>query len=134
MDRYANKYVTEVREVNFKLKHLSDPGKPTNIPGTGDIFLTQNNVIWEPEQSKYVNALQVFHDNPGDLPESYVFVPSLRRSIRLTTAARCSPLVGSDYTQDDERSMNLQPPIFQSKFLGYKKILVGYPEPGYHER
>ncbi len=131
MDRYANKYQTEVREVNFKLKHLSDPGKPTNIADTGDLFLTQNNVIWEPEQSKYVNALQVFHDNPGDLPESYVFVPSLRRSIRLTTAARCSPLVGSDYTQDDERSMNLQPPIFQSKFLGYKKILVGYPEPGY---
>ena len=32
MDRYANKYQTEVREVNFKLKHLSDPGKPTNIP------------------------------------------------------------------------------------------------------
>ena len=134
MDRYANKYVTEVREVNFKLKHLSDPGKPINIPGTGDIFLTQNNVIWEPEQSKYVNALQIFHDNPADLPDSYVFVPSLRRSIRLTTAARCSPLVGSDYTQDDERSMNLQPPIFQAKFLGYKKILVGYPEPGYHQR
>ncbi len=131
MDRYANKYQTEVREVNFKLKHLSDLGKPTNIPDTGDLFLTQNNVIWEPEQSKYVNALQIFHDNPGDLPESYVFVPSLRRSIRLTTAARCSPLVGSDYTQDDERSMNLQPPIFQSKFLGYKKILVGYPEAGY---
>lgn len=131
MDRYSNKYVTEVREVNFKLKHLSDPGKPTNIASTGDIFLTQNNVIWEPEQSKYVNALQVFHDNPADLPDSYVFVPSLRRSIRLTTAARCSPLVGSDYTQDDERSMNLQPPIFQAKFLGYKKILVGYPEPGF---
>lgn len=131
MDRYNNKYVSEVREVNFKLKHLSDPGKPTNLPNTGDIFLTQNNIIWEPEQSKYVNALQIFHDNPADLPDSYVFVPSLRRSIRLTTAARCSPLVGSDYTQDDERSMNLQPPIFQAKFLGFKKILVGDPQPGY---
>ncbi len=131
MDRYGSKYVTEVREVNFKLKHLSDPGKPADIPSTGDTFLTQNNVIWQPEQSKYVNSLQIFHDNPADLPDSYVFVPSLRRSIRLTTAARCSPLVGSDYTQDDERSMNLQPPIFDSKFLGYKKVLVGYPAPGY---
>jgi Protein of unknown function (DUF1329) len=131
MDKYGSKYVTEVREVNFKLKHLSDPGKPADIPGVGDMFLTQNNVIWEPEQSKYVNSLQVFHDNPADLPDSYVFVPSLRRSIRLTTAARCSPLVGSDYTQDDERSMNLQPPIFEAKFLGYKKVLVGYPEAGY---
>jgi hypothetical protein len=131
MDRYGSKYVTEVREVNFKLKHLSDAGKPTDIPGTADLFVTQNNVIWEPEQSKYVNSLQIFHDDPAQLPDSYVFVPSLRRSIRLTTAARCSPLVGSDYTQDDERSMNLQPPIFQSRFLGYKKVLVGYPLDGF---
>ncbi len=131
MDRYGSKYVTEVREVNFKVKHLSDPGRAVDIPDTASTFLTQNNVIWEPEQSKYVNSLQIFHDNPGDLPESYVFLPSLRRSIRLTTAARCSPLVGSDYTQDDERSMNLQPPIFQSRFLGYKNILVGVPVAGY---
>jgi Protein of unknown function (DUF1329) len=131
MDKFGNKYVNEVREVNFKLKHLSDPGKPVDVPDTGGAFLTQNNVIMEPEQSKYVNSLQIFHDNPGELPDSYVFVPSLRRSIRLTTAARCSPLVGSDYTQDDERSMNLQPPIFQSRFLGYKNILVAYPTNGY---
>jgi hypothetical protein len=134
MDKFGNKYVNEVREVNFKVKHLSDPGKPTDIPDTANVFLTQNNVIMEPEQSKYVNSLQIFHDNPADLPESYVFVPSLRRSIRLTTAARCSPLVGSDYTQDDERSMNLQPPIFQAKFIGFKKILVGYPAQGYTEK
>jgi hypothetical protein len=133
MDRYGNKYVTDVREVNFKVRHVSDPGKPVTIPtNTPNVFLTQNNVIMEPEQSKYINSLQIFHDNPADLPESYVFLPSLRRSLRLTTAARCSPLVGSDYTQDDERSMNLQPPIFQARFLGYKKILVGYPlNPGY---
>jgi len=131
MDKFGNKTTNAVREVNFKLKHLSDSGKPVNLPSTGDTFLTQNNVIMEPEQSKYVNSLQIFHDDPAQLPDSYVFVPSLRRSIRLTTAARCSPLVGSDYTQDDERSMNLQPPIFQSRFLGYKNILVGYPVAGY---
>jgi Protein of unknown function (DUF1329) len=131
MDEFGDKYVSDVREVNFKLKHLSDPGKPVNVPDLGNAFLTQNNIIMEPEQSKYVNSLQIFDNNPGDLPQSYVFLPSLRRSIRLSTAARCSPLVGSDYTQDDERSMNLQPPIFQARFLGYKKILVGYPVAGY---
>jgi Protein of unknown function (DUF1329) len=131
MDKFGSKNTDEVREVNFKVKHLSDPDKPVSVPNTGNAFLTQNNIIMEPEQSKYVNSLQIFHDNPGELPDSYVFVPSLRRSIRLTTAARCSPLVGSDYTQDDERSMNLQPPIFQARFVGYKNILVGYPTAGY---
>jgi Protein of unknown function (DUF1329) len=135
MDKFGNKYVSEVREVNFKIKHLSDAGKPLTIPtNTPNVLLAQNNVIWEPEQSKYVNSLQIFYDNPADLPESYVFLPSLRRSLRLTTAARCSPLVGSDYTQDDERSMNLQPPIFQARFLGYKKILIGYPTQGYTDK
>ena len=131
MDRFGDKYFNAVREVNFKVKHLSDPGKAINIPDTGNTFLTQNNIIMEPEQSKYLNSLQIFPNDPGALPNSYVFLPSLRRSIRLTTAARCSPLVGSDYTQDDERSMNLQPPIFQARFLGYKKLLVGYPTAGY---
>ena len=130
MDKFGNKYQNGVREVNFKVKHLSDPGKPVNIPNNDD-FLSQNNIIMEPEQSKYVNSLQIFHDDPAQLPDSFVFVPSLRRSIRLTTAARCSPLVGSDYTQDDERSMNLQPPIFASKFVGYKNILVAYPTADY---
>src|SRR5579883_1096542 len=135
MDRFKNMVNNEVREVNFKVKHLSDVGKPADIPGTGDIFLTQNNIIWTPEQSKYVNALQIFYDDPGKLPETFVFVPALRRSLRTSSAARCSPLVGSDYTEDDERSMNLQPPIFQARFLGYKKLLMlAHPTPAYADQ
>jgi hypothetical protein len=131
MDQFGNKSISEVREVNFKVKHLSDPGKPVNIPSLGDVFLTYNNIVMVPEQSKYTNDLVIFYDDPATLGETFVFVPSLRRSIRLSSAARCSPLVGSDYTADDERSMSIQPPIFQARFEGYKKILVMYPIDGY---
>ncbi len=134
MDRYGNKSVSEVREVNFKVKHLSDPGLPVNIPNLGDVYITYNNIIWFPEQSKYVNDLVVFYDDPATLGETFVFVPALRRSLRLSSAARCSPLVGSDYTADDERSMSIQPPIFQAKFLGYKKLLVSYPTEAYVDK
>ncbi len=134
MDQFGNKSVSEVREVNFKVKHLSDPGKPVNIPNLDDIFLTYNNIIMIPEQSKYTNDLVIFYDDPATLGETFVFVPSLRRSIRLSSAARCAPLVGSDYTADDERSMSIQPPIFQAKFEGYKKILVMYPLDGYVDK
>jgi Protein of unknown function (DUF1329) len=133
-DKYGNRNQSEVREVNFKVKHLSDPGKPIDIPNLGDVFLTYNNIIWVPEQSKYVNDLVIFYDDPAKLGETFVFVPSLRRSLRLSSAARCSPLVGSDYTADDERSMSIQPPIFQAKFLGFKKILVTYPTAGYSDK
>ncbi len=135
MDQFGNKSVSEVREVNFKIKHLSDVGKPVNVPGFGDVFLTYNNIVMVPEQSKYTNDLVIFYDDPATLGETFVFVPSLRRSLRLSSAARCSPLVGSDYTADDERSMSIQPPLFQAKFVGYKKILVMYPKvPGYEDK
>jgi Protein of unknown function (DUF1329) len=134
MDQFGNKSISEVREVNFKVKHLSDPGHPVNIPGLGDVFLTYNNIVMVPEQSKYTNDLVIFYDDPATLGETFVFVPSLRRSIRLSSAARCSPLVGSDYTADDERSMSIQPPIFQAKFVGYKKLLVTSPIDGYVDK
>ncbi|HEV3110448.1 MAG TPA: DUF1329 domain-containing protein [Candidatus Binataceae bacterium] len=134
MDQFGNKSISEVREVNFKVKHLSDPGQPINIPSLGDVFLTYNNIVMVPEQSKYTNDLVIFYDDPATLGETFVFVPSLRRSLRLSSAARCAPLVGSDYTADDERSMSIQPPIFDAKFLGYKKLLVMYPTAGYTEK
>ena len=134
MDRFGSKSVSEVREVNFKVKHLSDPGKPINIPSVGDVYITYNNIIWFPEQSKYVNDLVIFYDDPATLGETFVFVPALRRSLRLSSAARCSPLVGSDYTADDERSMSIQPPIFTAKFLGFKKLLVMYPTDAYADK
>ena len=68
MDKFGNKYVSEVREVNFKVKHLSDPANPSIFPTPGDTFLTQNNIVMEPEQSKYMNSLAIFHDDPGSAP------------------------------------------------------------------
>jgi hypothetical protein len=45
--------------------------------------------------------------------ETYVFVPSLRRSLRLSSSARCSPILGSDFVQDDNvEDADLQWPNF----------------------
>jgi hypothetical protein len=35
--------------------------------------------------------------------DDYVFVPALRRSLRLSVSARCSPLFGTDMMRDDQR-------------------------------
>jgi hypothetical protein len=125
VDRYSNKTYSYVYEIYFKFKHLSDPGMSVNAPDQqGDIFLSQNNVVWQPEQSKYTNDLLIFYDDPARSPEVYVFVPALRRSLRLSSAARCAPLLGSDYVADDSREgLNIQPPIFQGKLLGTKRVL-----------
>ena len=53
-----------------------------------------------------------------------MFLPSLRRSLRLSSAARCSPILGSDWVQDDNSDgMAFQIPNFNVRFLGQKKML-----------
>src|SRR5260370_4195665 len=60
-------------------------------------------MVDQPEQSKYTTVLTIFwHDNLKE-EDDYPFVPSLRRSLRLSTSARCSPLLGSDMVKDDQR-------------------------------
>ncbi|MGH7918070.1 MAG: DUF1329 domain-containing protein, partial [Candidatus Binataceae bacterium] len=55
----------------------------------------------------------------------YVFVPALRRTLRLAVSARCAPLFGSDMTHDDQRGgYNGGLSLFNAKFLGQRKILA----------
>ncbi|HZO82200.1 MAG TPA: DUF1329 domain-containing protein [Candidatus Binataceae bacterium] len=91
-------------------------------------------MVEEPEQSKYTANLIVFHRN-NELPQdSYVFVPPLRRSLRLSVTARCAPVVGSDFVQDDYKTTGFNGglALFDAKFLGQRKILqLGLPTPAW---
>jgi len=52
-------------------------------------------MVEQPEQSKYTAALTLFwQDNLKD-EDDYAFVPALRRSLRLSSTARCAPLLGA---------------------------------------
>jgi len=78
-----------------------------------------------PEQEKYTAQLSLLPDDPEKVQEIYVFVPALRRSVRMSSAARCSPLLGSDFNQDDNSDgIFFQPPNFKATLLGTKKVLA----------
>jgi len=71
-----------------------------------------------------VTEITLSHDDPALIGELYVFIPSLRRPLRLSSAARCAPIAGSDFVNDDFFSgCNFQAPEFDLKYLGTKKIL-----------
>jgi hypothetical protein len=55
------------------------------------------------KQSKYTAVLTLFWQDLAKDEDDYVFVPSLRRSLRLSATSRCSPLFGSDLVKDDAR-------------------------------
>jgi len=77
------------------------------------------------DHSRYSAILDLTPTDPTQLDDLYEFVPPLRRSLRLSQAARCAPVFGSDYLIDDE---NGGPPglpqLFQIRYLGEKEILA----------
>jgi Protein of unknown function (DUF1329) len=124
VDRFGNSSGSDADVISYEVNHISDPNYPISPPyGTGwvrsgRIYLRQ------PEQSKYLTEITLSHDDPAQIGELYVFVPSLRRPLRLSSSARCAPIAGGDFVNDDFFSgCNFQAPEFDLKYLGTKKIL-----------
>ena len=120
VDRYGNKSFTVVDAAFFGLSHLSIPGLPIDLPyAHGRLYATRFQLT-APEQTKYTTEISQINEDPRKLVEVYVFLPSLRRSLRLSASAKCSPILGTDYIQDDN---SWQPTNFEVKYIGEKKLL-----------
>jgi hypothetical protein len=125
IDRFRNLFPQGVDVQQWRMSHASDEGFPTNPDYGKGILQASRYFVKFPEQSKYTTQLAHLPDDPEKLQEIYVFLPSLRRSLRLSSAARCSPILGSDWTQDDNGDgMFLQPANFSMKLLGEKKVIA----------
>jgi hypothetical protein len=125
IDRFKNHYVQMVDVMGWRLSHNSDEAYPENPPfGKGYLEGTRF-FLMAPEQVKYTTQVALLPDDPLKVQEIYVFLPSLRRSLRLSSAARCSPILGSDFVQDDNSDGTwIQPPHFKMALLGEKKIMA----------
>lgn len=126
LDRFGNMTRTADTDLVYsELKHLSDPGFPRETPDTGPYFFTKYLEQIAPEQAKYFTVLILSPDDPTVLDELYFFIPTLRRSLRQSQAARCAPLFGSDFNTDDADE---GPPglsqLFEIKYLGERKVLT----------
>jgi hypothetical protein len=124
VDRFSNDFLQRTEVVYWRLSHISDPKVPID-PGYGKGYLqTARYYVLSPEQTRYTTQLGMQPVDPQKVQEIYVFLPSLRRSLRLSSAARCSPILGTDWVQDDNSDgMAFQIPNFDVKFLGEKKVL-----------
>jgi len=126
LDRFGNMtQASEAKAVYSQLAYLSDVDFPRTIADGGGYYFVKYIQQIAPEQGKYSTILDITPTNPTQLDELYEFVPTLRRSLRLSDAARCSPVFGSDYLIDDE---NDGPPglpqLFEIDYLGEKQILA----------
>lgn len=125
VDRYDNMNCSSFEVFNWRLGYNTDPGYPKDWAAAPDVYTTEYAQVLTPEQSRYTSSLTIYYKNNQRVPEFYVFLPSLRRSLRLSTAARCSPYIGSDNTQDDARTTGFNGGIslFDAVYLGRRKLL-----------
>jgi hypothetical protein len=131
IDKYMNISPAVSQIIYFNLAHNSDPGYPRVNPTSRGYFYSEWVQQLLPEQSKYQTALILLPDDPSRGQELYVFLPSLRRSLRLSASARCAPIAGTDWANDDSKDgMNRIPTQFTADLLGEKKILALVHEDG----
>ena len=103
----------------------SDQGIPAVNPQAAGSWYTQWLMQQTPEQSKYTTVLTIFWQDNLREEDDYVFVPALRRSLRLSASARCAPLFGTDAIKDDQRyGWNGGVGKFMGKWLRDMKLLT----------
>jgi hypothetical protein len=124
-DRFGNWNLEQVDAIYRQLDYNWQPGVARQDPLANGAWYTEWLMVEQPEQSRYTAVLTIFwQDNLRD-EDDYAFVPALRRSLRLSSAARCSPLLGSDMIKDDQRvGWNGGVGKFESKFLREQPLLT----------
>jgi hypothetical protein len=125
IDRYRDQSYEQIDVDQWRLSHRSDEGFPINASYAGGLMQSSRFLVGAPEHEKYTTQLSLMPDDPEQVQEIYMFVPALRRSVRLSSAARCAPILGSDFNQDDNSDgIFFLPPNFRAALLGTKKVLA----------
>ncbi|HKV54987.1 MAG TPA: DUF1329 domain-containing protein, partial [Candidatus Binataceae bacterium] len=128
VDRYGDIGPSTFDVVYRQTAYITDPGFPheeTYAPGT---WQTQWGMQESPEQARYTASLSMFYKDQekNPYPDTFVFVPALRRSLRLSASSRCSPVFGLDWSYDDANGngFNGSTSVYTGDFLGDRKIIT----------
>src|SRR5215469_13303946 len=128
IDRFGNVAPSSFDVVYRWSAYITDAGFPhqeTYAPGS---WYTEWGMQETPEQARYTASLSIYYQNQesNPFPDTYVFVPALRRSLRLSTASRCSPVFGFDWAYDDAKTNGFKgsTSVYTADYLGDRQILT----------
>jgi Protein of unknown function (DUF1329) len=128
VDRFGDIAPSTFDVVFRRTDYLTDPGFPHTLNYAPGTWSTHWGMQESPEQAKYTASREMFfkdqEQNP--YPDTYIFVPALRRSLRLSTQSRCSPVFGFDWAYDDAngQGFNGTTSIYTGDYLGDRKIIT----------
>jgi hypothetical protein len=127
-DRYGNVNQTTIDVVYRWSSYVTDANIPHDLNYAPGTWYTEWLMEETPEQARYTASLNLFYIDQEKVPfpDTYVFVPALRRSLRLASTARCSPVFGFDWSYDDAKTngFNGSTSIYTGDALGDHKILT----------
>jgi hypothetical protein len=124
-DRFGNISSDEWWLVNRLFDHRAASGVSIKDPKSENMYNAQFFEIQKPEQARYTSLLTVYYDDLALPEDTFLFIPALRRTLRLSSAARCSPALGSDFAIDDTRAstFNGNPTRFDADYVGDRSVL-----------
>ena len=133
IDKYSQIF-RQVISINYqRLGHVSEPGLPIYTPEAPNEDLALYLAVEAPEQSKYTVSLIIYFLDPTRQQENWSFVPSLRRPLRLSSSARCAPVVGGDGVTDDSKTgFNMRVSDVTAHVVAHKMtLMMNHVEPKY---
>ncbi len=122
LDRFGNLTTETTSTVYRQFSFTSDPGIPTMDPSGPGLYYTEYTRVIQPEQSRYTTQLTLYYTDPARNEDLFLFIPALRRTLRLSAASRCSPFVGTDFIQDDVKQ------LFNGGIVRFDATLVSEPK------
>ena len=126
-DKYGNIAPSSIDVVYRWSDFIVQPGFQRTYNYAPGTWYTEWIMQETPEQARYTASLSLYYSDQEShpFPDSYVFVPALRRSLRLSTTARCSPLFGWEWTYDDAKfnGFNGSTATYTADYLGDRRIL-----------
>ena len=125
LDRFGNATNASWAFVYRQLAFNTDPGVPRTDPNSPGAFYTQWLMTEEPEQAKYMTDLDILPQNPQQSELNYIFLPALRHPMNISVSSRCAPLLGTDWTHDDQKpGFNGGLANFDADYLKTMKVLA----------
>jgi hypothetical protein len=128
VDRYGNINLLTDDIVYRWSDYNTDPNFPQTLSYAPGTWYTEWAMEETPEQAKYTATLSLYYvdQEKNPYPDIFLFVPALRRSLRLSSTARCSPIFGLDWSYDDAKTngFNGSTSTYTGDFLGDRKLLT----------
>lgn len=132
-DHFVHGYDMMIVSTNGKVRTMKGSAMFLT-PSPGSDFSSKSiNGIISPEDVAGLKLLTFRYRDPDKKDDTWMYVPSIRRMRRISTAQRGDSSAGTDWTWDDAQGFDAKISDFNWKFIGKKKIFTNFhgPERGY---